>query len=504
MQFFQKKLVTAVSGAVLLMAGQLVLADSTNDIVEALISKGVLTEEEGRLLTKGHKGEIESERKKREKDWTSHIKLNGYVQNRVTDMLDGPGGINLWPDPSVGDDNSGNGGQNFRIRRARIIFSGQVGDHLGFYIQPDFASSAGSVGALASNESVSTSNNVAQLRDAYGDIFIDKGKVHRIRVGQSKVPFGYENLQSSSNRLSLDRVDALNSAVRDERDTGAFYYYTPKHVQDLFKEIADAGLKHTGNYGMFGFGAYMGQGANQNDSNDNWHIVSRFTYPWKTESGQIFEAGIQGYKGRYVRSTGTYFRSGGNASNATVVNTPLGGGSSSGNFSRPTIAAIDRANGSSSNGEFDDERVAVSFRMYPQPWGLEGEWNWGKTPGLEMNEGANGTIANRNLQGGYVQGSYFANNVTFMNMDIGNLIPFVKWQYFDGYNKAEINAPKNQVNDWEFGAEWQIAPEVELAAVYHRMKRTNMSTAGSYAALNGAYRTFEAEAIRIQLQYNFF
>jgi hypothetical protein len=504
MQIFQKKLVTAVSGAVLLMAGQLVLADSTNDIVEALISKGVLTEEEGKLLTKGHKGEVESERKKREKDWTSHIKLNGYVQNRVTDMVDGPGGINLWPDPSVGDDNSGNGGQNFRIRRARIIFSGQVGDHLGFYIQPDFASSAGSVGALASNESVSTSNNVAQLRDAYGDIFIDKGKVHRIRVGQSKVPFGYENLQSSSNRLALDRVDALNSAVRDERDTGAFYYYTPKNVQDLFKEIADSGFKHSGNYGMFGFGAYMGQGANQNDSNDNWHIVSRLTYPWKTESGQIFEAGIQGYKGRYVRSTGSYFRSGGNASNATVVNTVLGGGSSTGNVSRPFIAAINRANGSSSNGEFEDERVAVSFRMYPQPWGLEGEWNWGKTPGLEMNEGSHGTVANRNLHGGYVQGSYFANNVTFMNMDIGNLIPFVKWQYFDGYNKAEINAPKNQVNDWEFGAEWQIAPEVEIAAVYHRMKRTNMSTAGSYAAMNGAYRSFEAEAIRIQLQYNFF
>jgi phosphate-selective porin len=142
--------------------------------------------------------------------------------------------------------------------------------------------------------------------------------------------------------------------------------------------------------------------------------------------------------------------------------------------------------------------------MYPQPWGLEGEWNWGKTPGLEMNEGSAGVIANRNLQGGYIQGSYFANNVTFMNMDIGNLIPFVKWQYFDGYNKAEINAPKNEVNDWEFGAEWQIAPEVELAAVYHRMKRTNMSTAGSYAATNGAYRTFEAEALRIQLQYNFF
>ena len=471
MQF--KKLVVAVSGAVLLMAGQLALADSTNDLVDALVSKGVLTEEEGKLLTKGHKGEIESERKKREKDWTSHIKINGYVQNRVTAIQGGDEGAVLWPDPSVGDDTSGSGrGQNYRIRRARIIFSGQVGDHLGFYIQPDFASSAGSGG-----EGTSYSNNIAQLRDAYGDIFLTKNKVHRIRVGQSKVPFGYENLQSSSNRLALDRVDALNSAVRDERDTGAFYYYTPEAIQGLFKEIADKGMKHTGNYGMFGAGFYMGQGANQNDSNDNWHGVARFSYPWKTESGQIYEAGIQGYKGRYVRSAGSYIKTPGAAA---VTPTRL------------------------NQGEFEDERVAVSFRMYPQPWGLEGEWNSGRTPGLEMNEGTNGTVANRNLHGGYIQGSYFANDVYLFNSNIGNLIPFLKWQYFDGYNKAETNAPKNQVNDWELGVEWQIAPEVELAAVYHRMKRTNMTTSGTFNTLNGSYRTFEADALRLQLQYNFF
>ena len=44
--FSNKKLAVAVSGAVLLMAGQFALADSTTDIVDALVSKGVLTEEE--------------------------------------------------------------------------------------------------------------------------------------------------------------------------------------------------------------------------------------------------------------------------------------------------------------------------------------------------------------------------------------------------------------------------------------------------------------------------
>lgn len=456
-------------------------ADSTVDLVNALMSKGVLTEEEGALLIKGHDGEIEGQKRKEKKQWTSNIRLNGYVQNRVTTMTGGDDGVVLWPDPSVGDEESGSGrGQNFRIRRARIIFSGQVGDHLGFYIQPDFASQG---------------SNLAQLRDAYGDIFIDKEKVHRIRLGQSKVPYGYENLQSSANRLALDRHDAMNSAVRDERDTGAFYYYTPQKIQDLFKEITDAGYKHTGNYGMFALGAYMGQGANQNDLNDNYHVVSRFTYPWKTDSGQIYEAGIQAYTGKFVRSVGTYSR----ANAAGVIGTTT-----------PVIDQEFRKNNAAGSGEFDDERLAISFRMYPQPWGLEGEWTWGTSPGLDVNDGAivagrrTGKIKNQSLHGGYIQGSYFAKDVNVFGKDIGTLIPFIKWQYYDGFNKAETNAPANHVNDWEFGTEWQIAPEVELVAVYHHMKRTNITTSGLFNTLNGSYETFNAEALRLQLQYNFF
>lgn len=485
----------AVAGVLALgMAGQ-AMADSTDDIVNALVSKGVLTEEEGDLLAKGRKIEKKAQDEKSRKSWYNHINIRGYVQNRVTGMQSGDEGAVLWPDStgSFGDDRSGSGGgNNFRIRRARIIFSGQVGDRLGFYIQPDFASSAGS----------GASNNVAQLRDAYGDIFIDKEKVHRFRVGQSKVPFGYENLQSSQNRLALDRVDALNSAVRDERDTGVFYYYTPKHVQDLFEEITKLELKHSGNYGMIGIGAYMGQGANQNDSNDNWHNVARFTYPWKTESGQIFEAGIQGYRGKYIRSTGNYFYEGvtNGAFGTSVSSTALTAGTIGSRASNGSRTANPSVDVNDRNG-FKDERVAVSFRMYPQPWGLEGEWNWGKTPGLDM---AENKVKNKTLHGGYIQGSYFAKDVMMFDTNIGNVIPFIKWQYYDGYNKAEVNAPRNKVNDWEFGAEWQIAPEVELVAEYHVMKRTNMTTGGAFNALEGSYRTFDAQALRIQLQYNFF
>ncbi len=151
----------------------------------------------------------------------------------------------------------------------------------------------------------------------------------------------------------------------------------------------------------------------------------------------------------------------------------------------PTIAA-DRTFG------FDDERVAVSAIWYPQPFGLQAEWNWGRTPSLDL---ASNSIVERDLNGGYVQAMYKLEN------QLGTFYPFVKWQYFDGANKAETNAPENHVDDIELGVEWQIASEVEFAAVYHRMRRNNLVTGNTAGRID--YERFDAEALRLQLQFNF-
>lgn len=387
--------------------------------------------------------------------WAANIKFRGYVQTRYTEMLGGDEGVNLWSDRSVGDQNSlGDADKNYLIRRARMVLEGDIGKRLSIYLQPDLASSAGTTG------------NVFQMRDAYGDFYLTEDRVHRLRIGQSKVPYGFENMQSSSNRLALDRVDALNSAVKDERDLGVFYYYTPRDVQTLFAEINTAGLKHSGNYGMFGLGLYNGEGANRGDRNDNQHVVARMTYPWKTESGQYFEAGIQGYTGKYVPTTGAY--------------------RAAGNVSRTPIVAANKEFG------YDDHRVGVSFMLYPQPFGLQGEWNWGTTPQLDL---ATNSIGEADLDGGYLQAMYMAKT------RLGTVIPFVKWQYYDGANKAETNAPANDVNDLELGVEWQFVREVELSAIWHHMQRTNLIT-GNRAG-RPDYQQFEADALRFQVQFNY-
>jgi hypothetical protein len=374
------------------------------------------------------------------KKWFETLSIRGYTQFRYNEVFNGDEDIRLWSDSGVGEDRA------ITIRRARVILSGDIGDHLSLYLQPDFASSAGDTG------------NIAQLRDAYGDISFDAKKEFRLRVGQSKIPYSFENLQSSSNRLSLDRNDALNSCCRDERDFGAFFYWAPEEKRALFKELVSSGLKGSGDYGILGFGFYNGQGANRTEQNNNMHMVARATWPYRFENGQIFEAGVQAIRGRFVPSV--------------VASNDL-----------PGLDPADYR-----GVEFDDERVGLHAVWYPQPFGLQAEWNWGTGPQLAASLDA---IEQRSLQGGYIQAMYKDDDF----FGLGTLIPFVKWQRFDGALKFQPNAPFTDVNDWEFGFEWQPVPQVELVTVYHRMDRNDVTRA--------AYDPFRSDVLRVQVQINY-
>ena len=241
-----------------------------------------------RRKKKDAKPEKEEPKKKEEKKWYDKVGIRGYAQfryNYPTHLAADSATPDHAGDSSIAPD------QEFLIRRARVILFGDVSEHLYVYFQPDFASTPnGSVDRI----------EFAQIRDWYGDVYIDKEKVHRFRVGQSKIPYGWENLQSSQNRLPLDRNDAFNSATKNERELGVFYYWTPEWAQDTFKLIMDENLKGSGNYGIFGFGVCNGQGGSLREYNDQLHVVSRFTLPVTLANCQIMEFGIQGYTGQYV------------------------------------------------------------------------------------------------------------------------------------------------------------------------------------------------------------
>ena len=422
------------------------------------LEKSYLKDKEAAAKKKEEDAEKKIADAKKDKKWFDKYTIRGYAQVRYNEILSKD---DLSAPPQYVGDRSVSEDQTFLLRRARLIISGDVSEHLGIYLQPDFASTPdGSTSGI----------HFAQLRDWYGDCYIDKDKVHRIRVGQSKIPYGWENLQSSSNRLVLDRNDALNSAVRNERDFGAIYYWTPKAAQDFFADVLDKGLKGSGNYGVFGFGTYAGQGGSLAEQNDNLHIVSRLTIPMKFSDGQNAEIGVQGYTGRYV-VLGSNIR-------------PLGTGGSA-----IPIGTLDRGN----RRGIQDERIAWTAVWYPQPLGFQTEWTVGRGPALNA---AQTEIEERALYGGYAMTMYQIKTACH-----GIWIPFLRWNYFKGGYKSERNAPMSLVDEWETGFEWQINKQMELTTMYTITDRTN-TTAFNQAGVT-SYQQFEASLLRMQFQFNY-
>lgn len=182
--------------------------------------------------------------------WYDTFSLRGYIQARYNAFQSNP---NLGCEQC---DKSWNGNSSFFIRRARLVFSGQIGKQVFFYFQPDFASSTS--GGL----------NFGQIKDAYFDLGLDSKNEYRIRIGQTKIPYGFENMQSSSVRIPLDRADALNSAFTNERDLGVFFYWAPKEKRELLKNLVKDGLKGSGDFGIFAIGVFNGQTPNQLDQNN--------------------------------------------------------------------------------------------------------------------------------------------------------------------------------------------------------------------------------------------
>lgn len=334
--------------------------------------------------------------------WYERLSLRGYAQIRYNRLFESNPSLTCAQcDRSIGN----NGG--FFLRRGRIILSGNVHPRVAIYIQPDYGTDA--AGGL----------HYLQLRDAYFDLFLNDDRSHRIRIGQSKVPFGFENLQSSSNRLPLDRNDALNSALPNERDFGMDYFWSPPVAQKRFRILTDSGYKGTGDYGVFAFGLTNGQTANRPEANNSLHAVARVTYPWRLANGQFVETSIQGYHGRFVVPT----------KSASVSMLP----------------------------EYLDERVAASFVWYAQPFGLVAEYNWGKGP--EFASGTN-SIQTRALSGGFVQAMYA------FHPKGQTVQPFARMHEYHGGKKVELDARHYAVHEVEAGIEWLPVPNFELTAQY--------------------------------------
>jgi hypothetical protein len=390
------------------------------------------------------------------KHWYEKFSVRGYSQIRFdrTVSQNPHGG-----EPSLLGDRSINGNaENFSIRRARLILAGDLSDYVSLYLQTDFAN----------NPADGPNTFFGQIRDLYADIYLDKERINRFRVGQSKLPWGFEEMQSSGNRIPLDRSDAIDSGdTPNQRDLGVFYYWTPVEKQKLLKELVDGGLKGTGNYGIFAFGVYNGQGGSQAEQNLNLHMVSRLTWPFRLPSGQVVEMSIQGYTGQIVVG-GEEIR-------------PLGQGEAT------------TPSGAGGHHGFQEQRLAGTFVWYPQPFGFQTEWNVGRGPGLNDAQTA---VQVRPLQGGYAMATYKLDTAR-----CGIFIPYFRYQFYRGGYRSIPNAPYGNHSEYDIGVEWQIRKELELVVEYGLVDGVSLDAINQPGVTS--YRNFKGGVLRCQMQVNY-
>ena len=154
---------------------------------------------------------------------------------------------------------------------------------------------------------------------------------------------------------------------------------------------------------MLGVGVYNGQSMNVSEANDNKHVVLHATYPFELPYGQIVQVGVDAYRGVINVNPGNV--------------TPLAGG--------PAVTPS-----AENNGNITDERIGAHFVLYPQPFGLQAEWNWGRGPELNA---ARTRVEEGSIQGGYVQAMYKWDNI----------MPYVRWQQYYGGRTSPIHRSRS-------------------------------------------------------------
>lgn len=368
--------------------------------------------------------------------WYDNISLKGFIQFRYNRLMETNPKLKCEAcDKSMGDD----GG--LFIRRARLIFYGQLSPRVFFLIHEDLSSAVSS-----------SSVNFGQLRDAFMDIGLDNKNEFRIRLGQSKIPYGFENMQASAFRLPLDRSDAINSGIPNEHDLAALFYWAPSKIRKRLADLNNDKMKGSGDYGVVGIGLFNGQTMDKPELNNEQHIVARVAYPFQV-SKQIIEPSLQAYTGHYVI-----------ASDQTTPGVKI-----------------------RSDRSYLDQRSAASVVLYPRPLGIQAEYNVGVGP--EFNK-VTDSIEDKTLHGGYILINYM------LEVKKQRVMPFVRAQYYQGGKKNELDARSYTVKELEAGIEWLPMKNFELTAQYTISSRRFED----YKTPNNLQ---EGNLLRLQAQLNF-
>ena len=226
MNFKVRSLVAAtLAGSMLMGFGANAMADSTDDILNALIAKGVLTEEEGALLQKGRTGEKEAAAEKKKTAVSGKIKDGAVVfesgdgKNSVAvtgrmhfdyrnSDVDDYSKVNETVGTAFGSDTDTRGtADQFEVRRARIGVKGKLYEHFDFEVMTNLVGS-----------------NTNTIDVAY--LNVGMFKPVQLKIGQFKQPFNLEEYGTSSNNIDFMERSYINQ-ITPGKKPGAMVHGVP-------------------------------------------------------------------------------------------------------------------------------------------------------------------------------------------------------------------------------------------------------------------------------------
>ncbi len=327
-------MVAAVSGALLFGAAVPATADATVDIINALMAKGVLTEEEGALLLRGRQGQKEAEEERKKKEVTV-----SYRDGIVIGSADGQHSMTIngrlhadYRHYNYNEDNNGSnvlsraGSDTWDMRRARIGIRAKFLDHYDGEIV---------FNPTQANDSIL---DVAYLNVAWW-------KPVQFRIGQFKMPFSLEQLTSSNNIDFVERsfVDAYIPA----KELGAMVHGSP------WKGVTYA----------LAFSNGRGSSGVEDDVRvDNKDIIGRATVNFAEIMGNdnmVLHAGLAFSEGDISKGDGVAAFGGHRSTEARGVRF----------FTAPEVASNNFV-----DAEIDRSRLGLEAAIAHGPFKVQGQW----------------------------------------------------------------------------------------------------------------------------------
>lgn len=290
-----------LAGTALLGFAGTTFADTTDDIVNALMAKGILTEEEGALLMRGRTGEKEAAAEKKltsvsgkikdgaigleTGDGKNSIQLTGRVQfdyrnSDIDDFSKVSEGVGT---AFSRDTDTSSAADQFEIRRARIGAKGKLYEHFEYEVITNI---------------IGGSANLVDVAYINAGMF----KPVQLRVGQFKQPFNLEEYGTSSNNIDFQERAYMNQ-ITPAKKIGAMIHGLPT-----------TGVTYAASY-------YQQNNFGETDSqSDGKGIVGRATINFAELAGwkeSVFHVGLAGFDSEY----GLTPASSGNTSGAASADT---------------------------------------------------------------------------------------------------------------------------------------------------------------------------------------